>query len=111
MTGPRPPGRAAKSIRVLTIDDSAVARQLLAHIVAGQSDLELVGQGIDGRQAVEMAAELRPDVITMDIRMPLMDGYEATRRIMAETPTPIVMVSAHEPHAVQGSFKALEAAR
>ena len=107
MTEPSP--RAAKRIRVLTIDDSVVAQRLLAHIVAGHSDLELVGQGINGKQAIEMASELSPDVITMDIRMPILDGYEATRRIMAETPTPIVLVSAHEPCQVQGSFKALEA--
>jgi two-component system, chemotaxis family, protein-glutamate methylesterase/glutaminase len=94
---------------VLTVDDSAVARRLLAHIVSGHKDLELVGQGVNGQQAVAMAKELRPDVITMDIRMPIMDGYEATRQIMAENPTPIVLVSAHEPHEVQGSFKALEA--
>ena len=109
VTEPKPPTRAAKRIRVLTVDDSEVARRLLAHIIAGQTDLELVGQGVNGRQAVEMAAELRPDVISMDIRMPLLDGYEATRRIMAETPTPIVLVSAHEPREVEGSFKALAA--
>ena len=94
---------------MLTVDDSTVARRLLAHIISGHKDLELVGQGVNGQQAVEMAATLRPDVITMDIRMPIMDGYEATRQIMAENPTPIVLVSAHEPHEVQGSFKALEA--
>ncbi len=94
---------------MLTVDDSAVARRLLAQIITGHDDLELVGQGVNGQQAVELAAELRPDVITMDIRMPLLDGYEATRRIMVETPTPIVLVSAHAPSEVQGSFKALEA--
>jgi two-component system, chemotaxis family, protein-glutamate methylesterase/glutaminase len=109
VTAPSPAAGAAKRIRVLTIDDSVVARRVLSHIIAGFPDLELVGQGVNGQEAVDMAAELRPDVITMDIRMPVLDGYEATRRIMTETPTPIVLVSAHEPHEVQGSFKALEA--
>lgn len=105
-----PPARhAGRPIRVVTVDDSVVARRLLRHIIAAHTDLELVGQGVSGDHAVALAAELRPDVITMDAQMPVLDGYEATRRIMSETPTPIVMVSAHAPQPPHGPFSALDA--
>lgn len=95
--------------RVLVTEDSAVARQLLVGILSQDPDLEVVGQAINGQDAVRLAAELEPDVITMDVHMPVMDGVEATRRIMAETPKPIVMVSADDPNDVRTSFGALEA--
>lgn len=95
--------------RVLIVDDSAVARRLLMRILNAHGGFAVVGEAANGSEGVRMTAELRPDVITMDIRMPVMDGYEATRRIMAESPTPIVMVSAHEQREVERSFNALEA--
>lgn len=95
--------------RVLLVDDSAVSRRLIARILDVHGGFEVVGEAVNGEDAVRLVARLRPDVITMDIRMPVMDGYEATRRIMAETPTPIVMVSAHEPGEVERSFNALAA--
>ncbi len=80
-------------IRVLIVDDSATAREAIAAILRIDPEIEIIGEAIDGLQAIEMTALLRPDVITMDINMPRMNGHEATERIMAATPTPIVVVT------------------
>lgn len=97
-------------IRVLVADDSEVARDLLAFLLEVDPAIEVVGTASNGEMAVEMAARLKPDVITMDIHMPRLDGYEATRRIMETCPTRIVMVTASAlPFEVAETFKALEA--
>ena len=80
-------------IKVLVIDDSATARQAISTILTSASDIEVVGEAADGLEGVELAAQLRPDVITMDINMPRLNGHAATRQIMALTPTPIVVVT------------------
>jgi two-component system chemotaxis response regulator CheB len=80
-------------IRVLVVEDSATAREAITAILNRTSEIEVVGEATDGVEGVELAARLKPDVITMDIKMPRMDGYEATRQIMATTPTPIVVVT------------------
>lgn len=87
---PLPP----KRIRVLVVDDSEVQRQLLMDALRTDPELEVVGVAADGEEAVRLAAGLRPDVITMDLQMPRLNGAQATSRIMQETPTPIVVVSA-----------------
>lgn len=83
-----------RPLRVLVVDDSEVQRGLLAALFNADPDLEVVGRAVDGQEAIRHAATLRPDVITIDLRMPVLDGIEATRRIMQETPTPVVMVAA-----------------
>lgn len=80
-------------IRVLIVDDSLVAREMLAQILRSDPDIEVVGMAHDGAEGVEMVERLRPDLVTMDIHMPKMDGLTATERIMAFTPTPILVVS------------------
>jgi len=80
-------------IRVLVVEDSATAREHIAAILNSDPEIEVVGEATDGVEGVEQAARLKPDVITMDIKMPRMDGHEATRQIMAMTPTPIVVVT------------------
>jgi two-component system, chemotaxis family, protein-glutamate methylesterase/glutaminase len=96
--------------RVLVAEDSLTTRELLVQILDADPELEVVGEAKDGVEAVEMTKRLRPDVVTMDIRMPRMDGFEATRQIMVEAPTPIVIVSAiYEDRDVEGSMHALSA--
>jgi two-component system chemotaxis response regulator CheB len=94
---------------VLVADDSGAARVLISGILEADPDLEVVGQAINGLQAVELAERLEPDVITMDVDMPGVDGLEATRRIMARVPRPIVLVSGVFPPDLDNSFRALEA--
>jgi two-component system chemotaxis response regulator CheB len=97
-------------LRVLVVDDSTVSRRLLRHMLESEAGITVVGEAVNGEDAVRKAARLHPDVITMDVYMPVMDGYEATRQIMSRTPKPIVMISAgHEPAEVRWSFRALEA--
>ena len=83
-----------RKIRVLIVDDSQVALDILEHIFGADPRFEVVGTACDGKQAVRENARLKPDVITMDVMMPVMDGLDATRVIMQEQPIPIVVVSA-----------------
>jgi two-component system, chemotaxis family, protein-glutamate methylesterase/glutaminase len=83
----------SRRIRAVVVDDSATVRELLVAILHNAGDIEVVGTGSTGKEAVRLVSRLRPDVLTMDIRMPVMDGLEATRWIMREVPTPIVIVT------------------
>ena len=78
-------------IRVVLVDDHPVVRSGLAGLLGGEPDIEVVGEASDGREGVELAAELGPDVVLMDLRMPVMDGVEATAAIVA-TQGPRVLV-------------------
>ena len=97
-------------IRVLLAEDSAVTRAYLTYLLEADPGIELVGAAKNGQEAVELAAGLRPDVILMDVHMPVLDGYEATRKIMETAPTPIVMATATSSRSeTRGGFTALEA--
>ncbi len=80
-------------IRILIADDSEVSALILQTIFETQEDFQVVGIAADGRTAVHLNNKLKPDLITMDIAMPVMDGFEATRMIMSTKPTPIVIIS------------------
>lgn len=97
-------------IRLLITEDSTVIRRYLEEIFNNEPDIEVVGLAKNGAEAVEMVDILRPDVITMDIHMPVMSGFIATRKIMEQNPTPIVIVSAsYNPDEVEKTFKTMEA--
>jgi two-component system response regulator NreC len=86
-----------KKIRILLADDHAVVRQGFRLILAGQTDMEIVGEAGDGNQAVEQAEKLKPDVVVMDVAMPNLNGIEATRRLAAASPhTRVLALSMHK---------------
>ena len=97
-----------KKIRVLVVDDSALVRGVLSAIIQRQSDMECVGAAADPLQAREMIRLLNPDVITLDIEMPRMDGLDFLERLMRLRPMPVVMVSTLTARGADVTFKALE---
>ncbi len=80
-------------IRVLVVDDSPTARALLVEILRADPEVQVIGEAKDGQEGVELAGRLRPDLVTMDVRMPRLDGFAATKEIMIASPTPIVIVT------------------
>lgn len=84
----------SRKVGVLVVDDSPLCRQLIVDALTRDPDIEVVGQAGDGLEAIAKAAQLKPNVITMDVDMPVLDGLSATERIMAELPTPILVLTA-----------------
>jgi DNA-binding NarL/FixJ family response regulator len=83
-----------RPLRILIVDDDPVFRELIAFVLRADVGAEIVGQAFDGAEGVELAQELHPDVVVMDLRMPGMDGFEATRQIAATVPgTRVIVVS------------------
>ncbi|HEY2518018.1 MAG TPA: chemotaxis-specific protein-glutamate methyltransferase CheB [Polyangiaceae bacterium] len=101
MTTPnRPP------IRLMVVDDSAYNRRNIADVFAGNPEVEVVGKAADGEEALRLASLLKPDVITLDLEMPRMDGFTFLRILMMKQPTPVIVVSSYSQK--ENVFKALE---
>jgi len=98
----------SKKYRVLVVDDSAFMCKVLESIFNSDPQLQVIGHAKDGREAIALSESLKPDVITMDLNMPHMDGLEATARIMTTNPRPIVVVSSESKEGASSTLKALE---
>ena len=97
----------SERIRVLVVDDSALMRKLIPAILARDSSIEVVGTAMDGAFALKKIEELRPDVVTLDLEMPRMDGLEMLRLIMRRAPLPIILFSTHSTKGGYATLKAL----
>src|SRR5580700_9964052 len=98
-----------RMVRVLVVEDSPVVREFLLHVLGSDPEIEVVGMAVTGEEALEAVERIRPDIITMDVHMPRMNGFDATRRIMETHATPIVMVSgAADATDTAKAFRAIE---
>src|SRR5215470_20444691 len=97
----------SEPIRVLVVDDSALMRKLIPAILARDPSIEVVATAMDGAFALKKIEELHPDVITLDLEMPRMDGIEALRLIMRRAPLPVIVFSTHSKEVVYTTLKAL----
>ncbi|RZF93054.1 chemotaxis response regulator protein-glutamate methylesterase [Pseudoalteromonas sp. N1230-9] len=97
------------AVKVLVVDDSSFFRRRVSEILEQDSNIQVVGFAVNGREAVDKAKELRPDVITMDVEMPVLDGISAVKEIMAATPTPILMFSSLTRDGATATLDALDA--
>ncbi len=97
-----------KKIKVLVVDDSAFMRTAIERMLISDPGIELIGSAANGREAVEKVVRLRPDVITMDIEMPIMDGLHALKEIMRLCPTPVLMVSSLTKEGAKTTLDAIE---
>lgn len=101
---------ANKKIKVLIVEDTMVAQKLLKTLVTGDDRFELLGVADNGKQACEFVEKFKPDVVSMDILMPIMDGVEATKKIMRENPVPVVIVSSfYQSSDIEMAMKVLHA--
>jgi two-component system chemotaxis response regulator CheB len=103
---PADPARPARRIRVLVVDDSAYNRQTIAQILEQDPGLEVVGRAADGEEALAKVFQIQPDVITLDLEMPKMDGFQFLRLVMVQRPTPIIVISGLSSR--ENVFRALE---
>ena len=95
-------------IRVLVVDDSALMRLMISDILNSDKEIEVIATARDGEDGIRKVTELRPDVVTLDIEMPRLDGLHALGYIMSEIPTPVVMISAFTQKGAEATFRALE---
>ena len=95
-------------IKVLIVDDSIFMRNIISDMLSEERDIEIIGKARNGKDAVRMNKELKPDVITMDVEMPVMNGIEAVKHIMVEEPTKIIMLSSLTVEGARETIEALE---
>lgn len=98
----------SKKYKVLVVDDSAFMRKSLSIMLESDDEIEVVGTGRNGLEAVNLVKSLQPDIITLDIEMPVMDGLTALGKIMSESPIPVIMVSSLTTEGADSTLKALE---
>lgn len=98
----------SEQIKVLVVDDSSLVRKIVTDILERDPEIKVVGTANNGKTAIFKNQELNPDVITMDIEMPILDGLAALRQIMATKPKPVIMMSVLTQHGAEATFKALE---
>ncbi len=96
-------------VKVLVVEDSALMRQIISDIIRGSDELDLIGTARDGLDALKKIKSIKPDVVTMDLEMPRMDGIETLRSIMSEFPMPVIMLSSHTRAGSESTLKALDA--
>jgi len=100
--------RRNEEIKVLIVDDSAFMRKALSIMLRSEPLIKVIGTACDGIEAVEKVVSLKPDVVTLDIEMPRMDGLTALKHIMADNPLPVIMISSLTKEGAQATFEALE---
>jgi len=96
-----------KLIRVLIVDDSSLIRQGISSIFSSDSQIEVVGQAVNGKEALSMIDELNPDVVTLDVNMPVMDGLTTLKHLMVANPRPVIMLSSLTSEGADITFDAL----
>ena len=97
------------AVKVLVVDDSGFFRRRVSEILSADSNIQVVGTATNGREAIDQALALKPDVITMDYEMPMMDGITAVRNIMQRCPTPVLMFSSLTHEGARVTLDALDA--
>ncbi|KZN77245.1 hypothetical protein N477_12730 [Pseudoalteromonas luteoviolacea H33-S] len=97
------------AVKVLVVDDSSFFRRRVSEILEKDAGIEVIDFAVNGQEAVEKASKLRPDVITMDVEMPVLDGISAVKKIMQSNPTPILMFSSLTREGASATLDALDA--
>ena len=99
-------GEPEDLVRVIVADDHALVRESICGILAKYEDIEVVGEASDGRDAIQLASRLHPDIVLMDVTMPQVDGFEATRKIKQQHPSMIVIgISVHNDQRVEAGMR------
>ncbi|CCO09139.1 protein-glutamate methylesterase/protein-glutamine glutaminase [Desulforamulus hydrothermalis] len=96
-------------VKVLVVDDSSLMRRLISRLLEGDREIKVIGTAADGLEALQQIKNLKPDVVTLDVEMPKLDGIATLRRLMKECPTPTVMLSAHTHEGARATMDALSA--
>lgn len=94
-------------VKILVVDDSSLIRRLVTRMLEAENDIKVIGEAADGLEAIEQIKRLKPQVVTMDVEMPKLDGIATLRRVMKECPVPVIMLSAHTTEGARATMEAL----